>query len=128
MKKESSDKLIKRVFKRAVFFALMFVLTIFVFTKSVLYCIIFFVGSSVSLLGFYLMILVVDRVIQKRKGKGLFILAGFGKMILISVIFIIVSRYSEPAVLFYLFGLSVIIFSIIGEGGRQIYRSFKDGA
>ena len=128
MKKESSDKLIKRIIKRAVFFALMFILTIFIFTKSVLYCIIFFVGSCVSLLGFHLMIIVVDSVIQKRKGKGLFILAGFGKMILISVIFIIVSRYSEPAVLFYLFGLSVIIFSIIGEGGRQIYRSFKDGA
>ncbi len=128
MKNESSEKLIKRVQKRAMFFSLMLILTIFVFTKSVLYCIMFFVGSCVSLLGYYLMILVVDRVIHKRKGKGFFVLAGFGKLIFISVIFILVSRYSEPAVLFYLLGLSVIIMSIIGEGGRQLYRSFKDGA
>lgn len=128
MKKESSDVLIKRVLRRAVFFALMLILAIFIFTMSVLYCIMFLIGSCVSLFGYYLMIRVVDRVIQKKKGKGLLVLAGFGKMILISVIFVLVARYSEPAVLFYLFGLSVIIFSIIGEGGRQIYRSFKDGA
>lgn len=127
MRKESSDKLIKRVFRRAVFLTLIVILTIFIFTKSLLYCIMFSVGSGVSFLGYYLMILVVDRIILKKRGRGLFILAGLGKMILISLIFILVSGYSETAVLFYLLGLSMIIFSIIGEGGSQIFRSFKDG-
>lgn len=127
MRKESSDKLIKRVFRRALFLTLITILTIFFFTKSILYCIMLSVGSGVSFLGYFLMIHVVDRIILKKRGKGLFILAGLGKMILITLIFIIVSEYSEPAVLFYLLGLSMIIFSIIGEGGSQIFRSFKDG-
>ncbi|MEN8223065.1 MAG: ATP synthase subunit I [Acidobacteriota bacterium] len=127
MKKENSGLMINRIFKRALFITLIIILTIFIFTKSPLYCIMFLVGSGISFLGYYIMIRVVDRVISKKKGKGLFILAGLGKMTLISVIFIFISRYSEAAVLFYLLGLSVIIFSIIGEGGRQLLRSFKDG-
>ena len=119
--------MISRVFRRAVFLTMIIILTIFAFTKSPLYCIMFLIGSGISFLGYYLMIRVVDRVISKKKGKGLFILAGLGKMTLISIIFIFISRYSEAAVLFYLLGLSVIIFSIIGEGGRQLFRSFKDG-
>ncbi len=127
MKSENSSAMIIRVFKRALFLSVVIILTIFVFTKSPLYCIMFLVGSGVSFLGYYLMIRVVDRIIGKKKGKGLFILTGFGKMALISLIFIFISRYSEAAVLFYLLGLSVIIFSIIGEGSRQLFRSFKDG-
>jgi len=127
MKKENSSIMINRVFKRALFITVMIILTILVFTKSPLYCIMFIIGSGISFLGYYLMIRVVDKVIGKKRGKGLFILTGLGKMILISVIFILISRYSEAAVLFYLLGLSVIIVSIIGEGGRQLFRSFKDG-
>ena len=127
MKKENSSILINRVFKRALFITVIIILTIFVFTKSPLYCIMFLVGSGISFLGYYLMIRVVDRVIGNKRGKGLFILTGLGKMTLISLIFIIISRHSEAAVLFYLLGLSVVIFSIIGEGGRQLFRSFKDG-
>jgi len=127
MRKENSEKLLRRVFKITIVLTFAIILTIFVFTKSVLYCIIFLTGSGVSSFGYYVMIQVVDRVIRKRKGNGLFILVGLGKMILISLIFVFVSKYSEPAVLFYLLGLSVIIFSIIVEGGSYIYRSFKDG-
>jgi len=127
MKKENSSIMINRIFKRALFITVIIILTIFVFTKSPLYCIMFIIGSGISFLGYYLMIRVVDRVIGKKRGKGLFILTGLGKMTLISLIFILISRYSEAAVLFYLLGLTVIIFSIIGEGGRQLFRSFKDG-
>ncbi len=127
MKKENSAIMISRVFRRALFITVIIILTIFLFTKRPLYCIMFLAGSGISFLGYYLMIRVVDRIISRKKGKGFFILAGLGKMALISVIFIIISRISEAAVLFYLLGLSVIIFSIIGEGGRQLFRSFKDG-
>ncbi len=127
MRKRNSDKLLNRVLKIAVIFTLVIILTIFIFTKSTLYCIIFFIGSCIGFLGYRLMIRVVDRVIAKRKGKGLLLLAGLGKMILISVVFIIVSKYSEPAVLFYMLGLSVIILSVAVEGGGYIFRSYKDG-
>ncbi len=127
MKKESSERMLKRVFQRALFITLVLIAAIFFFTKSALYCIIFFVGSSISFLGLYLMIRVVDRIIFKRSGKWIFLLSGLGKMILISVIFVIVAGYPEPAVIFYLFGLSVIILSITGEAVRQVFRSFRNG-
>jgi len=127
MKKEKSEILIRRIFVRGLILSLLIILTIFIFTKSLLYCIMFSVGSGISFLGYFLMIRVVDRVIGKRKGIGIFLLTGLGKLVLISAVFILISRYSEPAVLFYLLGLSVIIFSIVGEGGRQVFRSFKDG-
>ncbi len=127
MKKESSKELLRRVTRRGLILMFIAGVLIFFFTKSPVYCIIFFVGSGISFLGYFVLIHTVTGIIEKGKSKLIFFLSGLLKMLLISVVFVIVSKYSEPAVLFYLAGLSVIVLSVMLEGGSQVLRSFKDG-
>jgi hypothetical protein len=68
------------------------------------------------------MIKIIDQILIKKKGRGLFFLAAFLKMIVITAIFYLVSGVSEAAVLFYILGLSIIIISIFGEGACQLFR------
>jgi hypothetical protein len=74
------------------------------------------------------MISVISSILEKKKGKWLFFLSGAGKMGVIAAIFILISKYSETSVLFYMLGLSVFVFSITFEGIFQLYRSKKYGA
>ena len=76
--------MLKRIAFRGAVVSIVLLMVIFIFTKSFLYCIMFLIGSGISFFGYFLMIRAVDRVIRKSRGKGLFILMGFGKMILIS--------------------------------------------
>ena len=128
MKKENSAQLIRRVAVRALFLTGLTLVPIGFFTKNPLYCIIFMIGSGISFFGYFLMIRVVDRVMGKKSGKCLFFTSGLGKMILITAVFILVSKYPEPAVLFYMLGLSMIILSVIIEGGSQVFRGLGNGS
>jgi hypothetical protein len=87
----------------------------------------FLCGAVVSLSGYLLMIKIIDRILTKRKGQGLFFLAAFLKIVVISVIFYGVSRISEKAVLFYILGLSIIIIAIFLEGFYQLFRRDSGG-
>ena len=59
--------------------------------------------------------------------KGLFFFVAFFKIFLISVIFYPISRISESAVLFYILGLSIIVFATMVEGMIQLVRNFSNG-
>lgn len=127
MGKENSSDILKRIIKVTAFLMGGIICLIYLFTKQVIYSIIFFLATMLSVLGFLLMIKVVDRILQNKKGQALFFLAALLKMGVIAAIFYAVSRISETAVLFYILGLSMIVFSIMVEGIYQLYRSFSNG-
>ncbi len=128
MIKEKSKLLLKRIQSRGMWITGVIMVPICFFTKSPIYCIIFLCGSGVSFLGFFVMVKTVSRILDKKKGKGLFFLSGVVKMSVIGALFILISKHSETAVLFYMLGLSVIVFSITIEGVSQLFRSKKYGA
>ena len=76
---------------------------------------------------FVTMIKTIDRLLKKGRGSGLFFVASFLKLILIAVLFYIVSLISQKGVIFYILGLSVIVFATLFEAAYQIYRSLLDG-
>ena len=84
-------------------------------------------GEMEKLLGFLLMVKMIDKVIYKRKGYSSFFVVGLSKMIIISTIFYFISRVSKSAVLFYMLGLSVVVAAIMAEAIYQFYRSFNNG-
>lgn len=128
MGKESSEKLIKKLVKRTIGISIFFALMIAFFTTDILYCIMFACGALISLAGFFTMIKVVDRLLEKKKGRVLFFLVSFAKLVLISVVSIVISRYSESYFLYFIFGLSLIVISLMIEGGFQLYRSIRHGS
>jgi hypothetical protein len=73
------------------------------------------------------MIKLIDRILTRGKGQGLFFLVAFLKMVVISAIFYGVSRVSERAVLFYILGLSIIVLAIFMEGFAQLCRRSSGG-
>lgn len=127
IKKNNSGKPVKRIIKFVCILQVLLICFIYLFTKSGIYSIIFFCGAVVSLSGYLLMIKLIDRILTKRKGQGLFFLAAFFKMAVISAIFYGVSRVSEKAVLFYILGLSMIVLAIFMEGFVQLCRRDSGG-
>lgn len=98
-----------------------------IFTMNLLYCIINFTASIMSITGFLMMIKLLDRVIQKGRGIPLFLTGGLIKLIVIATLFYLFSKISENAVLFYMLGLSVITLSILTEGGYQLFKGKDRG-
>ncbi|MEN8154806.1 MAG: ATP synthase subunit I [Acidobacteriota bacterium] len=128
MIKEKSKALLDRIKKKVLWITGILAILIYFFTKSPIYCIIFLCGSVVSFLGFIILAAAVSRILEKKKGKGLFFLSGAVKMGVIAALFILISKHSEKAVLFYMLGLSVFVLAITLEGVSQLYRSKKHGA
>ncbi len=124
---KNNPDIIGRIKKVTVISLLALVGFVFIFTKNIIYCIITLWASTIALLGFSIMIKLIDKYFKTGKGKALFFLFMFSKLALISAIFYPVSRISEEAILFYILGLSVIVISTITEGIYQIYRSFTHG-
>ena len=126
-KKENSTDIIKRIIKISILTQAVIILVIFLFTKKPIYIIITLLASFISVSGFLLMIKLIDRILSKGKGKGLFFIAGFFKLIFITVIFYFISKISESAILFYILGLSIVVISIIFESGYQLLRKTSNG-
>jgi len=127
IKKNNPGKAVKRIIKFAAVIQVLLICCIYFFIKRVIYSIIFLFSSIVSLSGYLLMVKLIDRILTKRKGQGLYFLATFLKMVLISAIFYGVSRIGEMAVLFYILGLSVIVIAIFMEGFVQLFRRNSSG-
>jgi len=74
------------------------------------------------------MIKVVDKLLTKKTGKFFFFSVTFIKLGLITVISIIIARYREFGFIFYILGLSIVVFALMIEGVVQLYRSMRHGA
>lgn len=123
MKRENSSQIIKRIIKISIFSQIILMCLIFFFTKKHIYSIIILIAGIISISSFLLMIKIIDRILKIGKGTGLFFLIELLKMIVIAAVFYPISRISERAILFYILGLSIIIISIMVEGGYQLYRN-----
>lgn len=122
MTEETSSHMIKRLLKMSLCSLPVIMGLIFVFTKSLFYSIIFFLGAIVSILGFLAMIKITDRILNRGKGQWFFFLAFFFQLAVIAVIFYPVARHSKGAVLFFILGLSLIVLAIFMEAIYQLSR------
>jgi hypothetical protein len=129
MEKKSSQEIVKRLIKQSVVIQVLILVVIFLFTKTIFYSIIFFLGSILSILGFLTMIKVIDRILRLGKGQFLFYLAGLLKVVVITALVYLIARFSqaENSVLFFILGLSVLVMAITVEGVYQLYRSVVNG-
>lgn len=68
------------------------------------------------------MIKMIDRILKKGKGQGLFFLALSGQLVVITLAFYLVTRIAKGAVLYHILGLSIIVLAIFMEGIYQLSR------
>lgn len=127
MEKKSSSSIVKRILKIAIYSQIIITTLVFIFTKQIIYSIITLLASGLGIFGFIIMTKLLDRYLKKGRGKGLFFFVAFFKIILISVIFYPISHISESAVLFYIQGLSIIVFATMVEGMIQLIRNLSSG-
>ena len=119
--------IVKRILKISIVLQMVTIILIYSFSKSIIYSIISLFGAIISILGFLLMMRMIDRSLKKGKGQLLFFLATFSKMVVIFGVFYLVSQKSETAVLMYILGLSVIVVAIMTEALLQFCRSVFNG-
>lgn len=100
---------------------------IYVFTKSLIYCIITLLATIIGILSFLTMIKIIDRYLTKQKGKFLIFISSFFKIVLIIAIFYLLSKISDAAIFFFILGLSTVVLSIMIEGAYQIFRNISNG-
>lgn len=100
---------------------------IFFFTKNVIYCIISLTGAAIGITGFFILIRLTDRILEKGKGKMMFFLAGLAKLLVIAGTFYIVSRLAENGVIFFIQGLAMIYLGIAGAGVQQLFNKRSHG-
>jgi len=91
-------------------------IAIFVFTKSLIYCIISLTGAAISITGFVVLIKSTDRLLKKGKGKAMFFLVAQVKLLIIAGVFYAISLQTKTGVLFYVQGIAIIYLAIIIEG------------
>lgn len=127
VKKINSNILVKRIIKISFISQVSLICLIYLFTKNYIYSIIFFFAAIVSISGFLLMVKLIDRILRKGKGQGLFFLAGILKMAVITAAFYAVSRVSATSALFYILGISIIVISLMVEGVFQLCRRSSNG-
>ena len=102
-------------------------LAVLLFTNRAIYSIITFLAASIGILGFLVMIRQLDRYLAEGRGKWLFFLGAFLKLLVIAVLFYPVSRVSDTAVIFYILGLSVVVIATMIEGARLAVKTFTNG-
>jgi hypothetical protein len=127
MAKKTSSRIIPRIIKISLVIQIVIIGLVYAFTNSLFYCIIVFLASAFGILSFLIMIKLIDRYLDKKKGKSLIFLSGFIKMGLITLAFYPLSKVSEAAILFFILGLSTIVLSILAEGIYQMFRKTSNG-
>ncbi len=127
MKRENSSRILRRITVTAFIMQIVIGVTIYIFTKQLVYSIICFIAAAICVSGFLIMIKLIDRIIRTNRGKGLFSLFAFGKIILIAAVFYPISKVSKTAVIIYILGLSIVPFSILVEAGHQLLRKKVNG-
>ena len=113
MKKKSEGDILARVVGKAVAAEAVCLIVIFIFTKSVIYCIISITGAAISMSGFVLLIRSTDRLLEKGKGKVMFFLLAQAKLVIIAGVFYALSRLAKTGIVFYVQGIAVVYLAIM---------------
>jgi len=121
--KNSSRRMVKRIITLNAIVLFLFIILIYIFTKSTFYSIICSLGAFISILSFISMVKMTDRVLIVGKGRLLFVVTYFVKLTVILTSLYIVARFSGKAVLFYILGLSTLVVAIAMEGVYQFFYS-----
>ncbi|MBN2399857.1 MAG: hypothetical protein JXI33_05895 [Candidatus Aminicenantes bacterium] len=116
MKKKSNADIFAAVVGKAIATEIVSLIIIFIFTKSLIYCIISITGASISIIGFVLLIKSTDRMLKKGKGKVMFFLLAQMKLLIIAGIFFVFSRLTKTGIIFYIQGIAVVYLAIMIEG------------
>ncbi len=127
MAKENNTRIIKRILRISMVSQIIIIGLIYVFTKSLIYCIITLLATIIGILSFLTMIKIIDRYLTKQKGKFLIFISSFFKIVLIIAIFYLLSKISDAAIFFFILGLSTVVLSIMIEGVYQIFRNISNG-
>jgi len=91
-------------------------LLIFIFTKSVIYCIISLTGAAISITGFALLIRSTDRMLKKGKGKAMFFVLTQVKLLVIALAFYLFSLLTKTGIVFFIQGISIVYLAIMVFG------------
>lgn len=125
--KTNSAIIIKRIMLLSIYIEGGLTVLIYFFTRNLFFCAVTMVSTLMSVSGFWLMIVIVDKMLKNQKAVGLFFFAGVGKLTIISVCFYLISRVSEQAIIFYILGLSAVVISILFEGGLRLIKGLIRG-
>ncbi len=91
-------------------------LLIFIFTKSVIYCIISSAGAAISITGFALLIKSTDSMLKKGKGKAMFFVLAQVKLLVIALVFYLFSLLTQTGIVFFIQGIAVVYLAVIFYG------------
>ena len=127
MKKKSDPDIPSRVTGKAIAAEIISLIIIFIFTKSVIYCIISITGAAISIAGFVLLIKSTDRMLKKGKGKVMFFLLAQVKLLIIAGVFYALSRLTKTGLVFYVQGIVIIYLAIMIEGLLNLARRLGNG-
>lgn len=127
MEKKSNPDILSRVTGKAIGAEIVSLIIIFIFTKSVIYCIISITGAAISITGFVLLIKSTDRMLKKGKGKTMFFLLAQVKLLIIAGFFYALSRLTKTGVIFYIQGVAIIYLAIMIEGLINLSGSLGNG-
>jgi hypothetical protein len=119
MKKKSDGALRAKVVGKAIAAEVVSLAVIFIFTKSVIYCIISITGAAISITGFVLLIKSTDRLLKKGKGKVMFFLLAQVKLVIIAGVFYAFSRLEKTGIVFYIQGIAIVYLAIMIEALSQ---------
>lgn len=125
--KTNSAIIIKRIMLLSIYIESGLTVLIYFFTRNLFFCVVTMISTLMSVSGFWLMIIIVDKMLKSQKAVGLFFFAGIGKLTIISVGFYLISRISEEAIIFYILGLSAVVISILFEGGLRLVKGLIRG-
>jgi hypothetical protein len=126
MKKNKPD-IISKLAGKAVAAEVVSLILIFVFTKSIIYCIISITGAAISIAGFVLLIQSTDRMLKKGKGKTMFFLLAQAKLLIIAGTFYALSRLTKIGVVFFIQGIAIIYLAIMMEGLIKLFGNMGNG-
>jgi hypothetical protein len=127
MRRKNNAQLPDQVIGKAIAAEAVCLIMIFIFTNSVIYCIISLAGAAISISGFLLLIRSTDRMLKKGKGKAMFFLLAQAKLLVIVGAFYAASRLAKNGAIFFIQGIAVIYLAIIIEGMVRVAGTFGHG-
>jgi hypothetical protein len=127
MKIKNNPDILAKVAREATGAEIISLIIIFIFTKSIIYCIISITGAAIGITGFILLIKSTDRMLKKGKGKTMFFLLTQAKLLVIAGTFYAFSRLTQIGAVFFIQGIAIIYLGIMIEGLVQLCGNLSNG-
>ncbi|MBU4405203.1 MAG: hypothetical protein L6428_04350 [Candidatus Aminicenantes bacterium] len=127
MSQKSKDDFLKNLIRIVAGLEILAAVLIFFFTKNIIYCIISLTGAAIGITGFFILIRLTDRILEKGKDKTMFFLTSLAKLLVIAGTFFIVSRLAKYGIIFFIQGLAMIYLGIVGVGIQRLCKNLFHG-